>query len=139
MGSGDGAAWMNIRHMQILDLVRATGRASVGELAARMESALDQLPRPDDTAAVITLMGELVRRNLPANADQAPPREVFIRNEAPQTIAAPSATRTPSLPRPARCGFEELAPSAHTIADMISASTASTSPTVIDAPTIFLS
>lgn len=42
------------------------------ELAARMGTALDQLPRPDDTGAVITRMGELVRRNLPANADEAP-------------------------------------------------------------------
>ena len=42
------------------------------DLAARMEVAFDQLPRSDETAAVITRMGELVRHNLPASADQAP-------------------------------------------------------------------
>src|SRR3954469_386470 len=56
--------------------------------------------------------------------------------EAPQMTAAPRPTRTPSLPRPARCGLEEFAPRAHTIAEMIRASTARISPTVIDAPTI---
>ena len=59
--------------------------------------------------------------------------------DAPQTTAAPRATRTPSFPRPARCGLDELAPRAHTIAEMMRASTASTSPTVIEAPTMFLS
>src|SRR5699024_6577718 len=43
--------------------------------------------------------------------------------DAPQITAAPQATRTPILPRPARRGLEELAPQPHTIAEMISART----------------
>src|SRR5690625_4983892 len=45
--------------------------------------------------------------------------------DAPQITAAPQETRTPTLPRPARCGLEELAPKPHTIAEMISARTRS--------------
>ena len=55
---------------------------------------------------------------------------------APQRTAAPHDTSTPSLPRAARCGFDELAPKPHTIAEMIIASTLRMSPTVITAPTI---
>ena len=43
-------------------------------------------------------------------------------------IAAPRPTRTPNFPRPARCGLDEFAPSAHTIAEMIRASTARIKP-----------
>jgi len=48
------------------------------ELATHMKAALDQLPRPDDTDAVIARMGELVRRNLPTGADgeQSPRMDV---------------------------------------------------------------
>lgn len=49
-----------------------TSPPETDELAAQMEVALDQLPRADDTSAVITRMGELVRRNLPTNADGEP-------------------------------------------------------------------
>lgn len=54
---------------------------------------------------------------------------------APQMMAAPSATRTPDLPRPASYGLELLAPSAQTIAETITPRTAQIRPTVISAPT----
>src|SRR5690625_2669508 len=56
--------------------------------------------------------------------------------DAPQITAAPQEMRTPILPRPARCGFEELEPKPHTIAETISASTDRMRPTVITAPTM---
>src|SRR3954449_12135572 len=56
--------------------------------------------------------------------------------DAPVMIAAPRPTRTPNLPRPARCGLDELAPRAQTIAETMTASTARIRPTVIEAPTI---
>src|SRR5699024_425997 len=56
--------------------------------------------------------------------------------DAPQITAAPQETRTPTLPRPARCGLEELAPKPHTIAEMINARTDRMRPMVITAPTI---
>lgn len=43
-------------------------------------------------------------------------------------MAAPTPTRTPTLPRPARCGLDEFAQRAHTIAEMIKARTARMSP-----------
>src|SRR4051794_31336718 len=56
--------------------------------------------------------------------------------DAPVMIAAPRPTRAPSWPRPARCGLEEFAPSAQTIAETIRARTARIRPTVIEAPTM---
>ena len=56
--------------------------------------------------------------------------------DAPQMTAAPHEMSTPSLPRPARCGFDEFDPNPHTIAEMISASTERMSPTVMTAPTM---
>lgn len=58
------------------------------DLAARMEAALDQLPPPVDTAAVITRMGELVRHNLPANADQAPAATMDVGDAAQLALLA---------------------------------------------------
>src|SRR6478752_6373368 len=55
---------------------------------------------------------------------------------APQMMAAPHETRTPSFPREARCGLEEFAPKPHTIAATISARTLRMRPTVMTAPTI---
>ena len=54
-------------------------------------------------------------------------------------IAAPHETRTPTLPRPARCGLDEFAPKPHTIAEMISASTDRIRPIVITASTMLRS
>src|SRR5690625_7131963 len=50
---------------------------------------------------------------------------------APQRIAAPQETRTPTFPREARCGLELLAPNPHTTAETMSARTERISPTVI--------
>lgn len=55
---------------------------------------------------------------------------------APQITAAPQDTRTPTLPREARCGLLELAPKPHTIALMINARTDRMRPTVMMAPTM---
>lgn len=58
------------------------------QLAARMEAALNQLPRPDDTGAIITRMGELVRRNLPADADQEPFPKMDVDDAAQLAVLA---------------------------------------------------
>lgn len=58
------------------------------QLAARMEAALNQLPRPDDTGAIITRMSELVRRNLPADADQEPFPKMDVDDAAQLAVLA---------------------------------------------------
>ena len=42
------------------------------ELAGQVDAALDKLPQPEDSDAVVTRMGELVRRNLPPDKERSP-------------------------------------------------------------------
>lgn len=57
--------------------------------------------------------------------------------DAPQMIAAPHDTSTPTFPREARWGLDEFAPNPpHTIAEMINARTERMRPTVMTAPTM---
>src|SRR5699024_7526802 len=55
---------------------------------------------------------------------------------APVTMAAPQEISTPTFPRLARWGFEELDPKPQTTADTMSASTDRIRPIVITAPTM---
>src|SRR5699024_9104984 len=55
---------------------------------------------------------------------------------APQITAAPQEIRTPIFPLPLKCGFEELEPKPHTIAETINAKTLRIRPTVMIAPTM---
>ncbi|NCD15915.1 MAG: hypothetical protein EOL91_01125 [Actinobacteria bacterium] len=63
-------------------------------------------------------------------------KNVTIAFAAPIRSAAPAATRTPDLPRPARWGLPELEPKPHTTAATTSAATQATRPKVSKAPTI---
>jgi hypothetical protein len=58
------------------------------ELTAQVESALDQLPEAQETSAVITRMGELVRRNLPSAAEGAEPRSVDVEDAVQLAVLA---------------------------------------------------
>ncbi|MEA5116240.1 MAG: DUF4192 domain-containing protein [Propionicimonas sp.] len=59
------------------------------ELTDKVEAALDKLPQPDEIPAIITRMGELVRRNLPTtSAEQVAPFRVEVEDAVQLAVLA---------------------------------------------------
>src|SRR4051794_33641000 len=100
----------------------------------QQQSAEDHPGADPHTSTLPALVGSAEQHQW--TAPPAPAKKVTSVLAAPMSIAAAPAIRTPVLPLPATCGFEECEPIAQAIADSATPATAAIRPKVSRAPTI---